>query len=844
ESAGHVRQAPRHANVFEVAVNVAAGSAVNFTLTYQELLRRRGGLYEHEIHVRPGQPVRDFRVEVHIRENRPLRFVRTPALRTDVLLSERAGPESQNVLAVVARPSPETAGVLYAPSMGDQGAGLSASFAVQYDVEHAGPRGDLLVVDGYFVHFLAPDSVPATLPKDVIFVLDVSGSMHGAKIAQLQTAMKTILAALHAKDRFNIMTFNAQVYKWKPHLVTATEDNISAAQQFVVGMRPGGMTNINAALLTALSEMEVSPGSERAAMIFFLTDGDPTVGETSPRNIARNVRNANERTVAIYSLAFGDGADYDSLKTLSAQNLGFARKIYEASDAALQVSSLYDEISAVSIKDMRITYQNESVDEFSLTKTDFPVVFNGTEIVVCGMLRGDAKSIRYAITGSEESGRLDITAQVDTEDALLTSPDQESDQLFTGPRDLSAMLERMWAYQTIRQLLGDAERQAGEADTVMGLEQQVLDLSLQYSFVTPLTSMVVTQPDQNETQEATLGESRPEGANSNGRPVKAWRSRQHSPGVPSHPGGPLHAPLSQFPGLAAQFDPDPAMAFDPQALMPMLPTSVHFLATHQPLATTTSTGQSSTTIDMAPSSTPPTTTVTPGPTFSSMKTTSRVQAASTSGPKPPPSTPGAQALPRAVFLELVTLSLGLNSQSPPLMCMVPRQWTYGNIILVSEQRASSVVLTQCPRRRCPDWPAVRGVLFQHAGGAAEVRLGLGAAWSYLASPPFTVTVLSATRLAVSGPGVHATLERTQHGQAVGYRLALNLQAQGGSDDYSGLLGSLMFRRDLRRLVKKRAAGVCRATRSQFPIMVGNHYARKFSVYRTRQNAKKSRSGKV
>ena len=57
----------RHANLFEVSVNVASGKAVNFTLTYQELLKRQHGLYEYELHIHPGQPVLDFKVEVDIK---------------------------------------------------------------------------------------------------------------------------------------------------------------------------------------------------------------------------------------------------------------------------------------------------------------------------------------------------------------------------------------------------------------------------------------------------------------------------------------------------------------------------------------------------------------------------------------------------------------------------------------------------------------------------------------------------------------------------------------------------------------------------------------------------------
>ena len=511
QNAGHVRQVPRHANVFEVAVNVAAGSAVNFTLTYQEVLRRRRGIYEHEIHVNPGQPVQDFRIEVQIRENRPLKFVRTPALRTDFLLTNLVEDASTNDITLNERPSPETATIVFTPDIKDQGdgKGISARFVVQYDVEHAGISGDMLVVDGYFVHFMVPDNISNTLPKDIIFVLDVSGSMYGQKIRQLKVAMKTILSALKPVDRFNIITFNHEFQKWKEGLVEVDETSITNSQEFVKHMRANGMTNINEALLEAVSEIERRHDKERVGMIFFLTDGLPTPGETITDTIASNILNANNRTVAIFSLAFGENADYVWLKSLSAQNFGFARKIYEASDAALQVSSLYNEISAVSLKDLSITYQSSSVDEFSLTDTEFPMVFNGTEIMICGLWKEGEKKLEYKITGLESTRKIEITKEVDSMDAMIVSPDEETDKLFTGPRDFSGLVERMWAYKTIRQLLKEKAKHVGDIGKVQELKQKILEMSLKYKFVTPLTSMVVTKPDMSETEvkEAKLSAS-------------------------------------------------------------------------------------------------------------------------------------------------------------------------------------------------------------------------------------------------------------------------------------------------------------------------------------------------
>ncbi|CAL1526289.1 unnamed protein product [Lymnaea stagnalis] len=496
ESAGIVQNAPRHSNTFEISVNVASGSAVNFTLNYQELLQRKLGLYEYEIHVKPGQAVEDFLVEVNIQENKKIGAIRTPALRTDSLLTNKVADE--NPLTIIERISSQSAKVLFKPSKAQQGqGGVAASFVVQYDVEHP-PKGEIMIVDGYFIHFFAPDLPP--MPKDIIFVLDLSGSMHGTRLAQLKTAMKVILKDLKPQDKFNIITFSSDVQKWQKNPVFATADQISAADKFVLKMDDGGMTNINFALITALNELKTHSNKERASMVFFLTDGEPTEGEINFEKIAINVREANGKEAAIFSLAFGEGANYQSLQTISAQNSGFARKIYEASDAALQVASLYQEISAVVMKDISISFLPSSVDEFTLTDNKFPNIFNGSEVVVCGQVLDKAREFQLSIKGVQQSGEVNLILETDDISNLILNPE---DPLFSGPRNFAGIVEKMWAYLTIKQLLREKDKNLSDKK-VMELDKKILDMSLKYQFVTPLTAMVVTKPGQQEPSESIL----------------------------------------------------------------------------------------------------------------------------------------------------------------------------------------------------------------------------------------------------------------------------------------------------------------------------------------------------
>ena len=95
------------------------------------------------------------------------------------------------------------------------------------------------MVDGYFVHFFAPVGMDP-IPKDVLFILDVSSSMSGTKIIQQRDAMDTILQNMHEGDRFNIMEFSTRAQLWRTTILSANQDNIKQARSYAKRMKANG----------------------------------------------------------------------------------------------------------------------------------------------------------------------------------------------------------------------------------------------------------------------------------------------------------------------------------------------------------------------------------------------------------------------------------------------------------------------------------------------------------------------------------------------------------------------------------------------------------------------------
>src|SRR3954467_361800 len=145
--------------------------------------------------------------------------------------------------------------------------------------------------DGFALITLSPPSIrPRPVPRDLTFVIDVSGSMNGEKIEQARAAGKQVLHTLSPMDRFRLIDFSSDVRTFRDEFSFATRENVRAAERYLDQLDAQGSTNISGALDEALS---TPVQSGRLPIVLFLTDGQPTVGERDPAAIAASV--AKER---------------------------------------------------------------------------------------------------------------------------------------------------------------------------------------------------------------------------------------------------------------------------------------------------------------------------------------------------------------------------------------------------------------------------------------------------------------------------------------------------------------------------------------------------------------------
>ncbi len=555
-------------------------------MTYEELLVRKISKYQHTVHVDPGQVVKDFKITVNINESLPIVRLNVPELKSDVnaITSTLAANEVAQITTNVDN-DPRKARIVYAPDVGSQkkksGDGLDGQFIVQYDVDRKNEGNDIQILDGYFVHFFAPNQDQlAKLPKHVVFVIDLSGSMSGTKLKQTKDAMVTILDDMDDKDFFNIITFSDDVMHWQPDLNETDPKEVGArhaglthrgtpamitkALDYVLNLHTLGGTNINDGMVDAIKKVAEIRSKEAlpagtTSMIIFLTDGEPTTGVTSGSEIRRNIQTANEGLqIPVFGLAFGAGADFSLIKTISVENKAFARRIYEAGDAAIQLEDFYLEIANPMLSNVKFQYVGAGFKNNTVTNTKFDTFFDGNEYVVTGKIDTDQPldELEIVVQGDGSSGqytkRIAICLPPPIPRPLpAVIPVQDQEEVDTLPQPLTTIrpincidpwfnyrpapqivddrsesekfMERLWAFKTIKDLLAkdkkpeqakneipelvdeDEEYDEVEEEEEPSFRDEAMTLALKFNFVTEVTSLVVTQPKKKPAKEATNG---------------------------------------------------------------------------------------------------------------------------------------------------------------------------------------------------------------------------------------------------------------------------------------------------------------------------------------------------
>jgi Ca-activated chloride channel family protein len=334
--------------------------------------------------------------------------------------------------------------------------------------------------DGYFLLLVSPKAEldeREVAAKDIIFVLDTSGSMaEEGKMDKAKAALRYGVNSLDSRDRFTIVSFAGEEHLMSERVVAADEEGKRQGREFIERMRATGGTNINDALMAAFKQLQ---SGERTQMIVLITDGQPTVGETQASRILANAKQANKTNARLFT--FGVGYDVNTLLLdgLANENRGAVAYIEPKEDIEVKVSNFFAKVNHPVLSDVKIDWGGIETDLVYPRTT--PDIFHGSQLVLIGRYRQS-----LAAASASRSLRLTLNGMVNSRERHFVYDDLQ----FPERQHENEFLPHLWAMRRVGHLL-DQIRLNGESKE---LRDEIVELGTRYGIVTPYTSYLVLEP--------------------------------------------------------------------------------------------------------------------------------------------------------------------------------------------------------------------------------------------------------------------------------------------------------------------------------------------------------------
>jgi Ca-activated chloride channel family protein len=463
------------------AFPIPAGRSQKLSLTYEQVLPMDGDRVDFAIPRSEALAAADTNwiITADIKSKRAISTVYSPSHEID---TKRISPNHVRV-NLSGKPA-AAAGSIRISYLLEKTAehGLTASTVAYPDSDIAGGDG------GYFM-LLA--GLPAATPEDakpvkreVVMVLDRSGSMQGDKIKQVVAAAEQIVDGLENGEAFNIIDYSDTIATFADKPVIKSGKTANEAKAYLGRIRANGGTNINDALLEAI-RAEPTPGM--LPMVIFLTDGRPTVGERSESKIRDAIKAANKEHRRIFSFGVGFDVNTPLLASLSAGSRGASTFVLPDEDVEVKVSQVFRRLNGPVLASPRLTVIGEdgkpdtrAVRE--LLPAELPDLFEGDQIALMGMYTSN-KPVKLRLEGEYLGKPAHFDFTLDTAKASVKN----------------SYIPRIWANRkvaslisTIRESGADGAAKPSEAE-MKELVDEIVRLSTKYGILTEYTAFLATE---------------------------------------------------------------------------------------------------------------------------------------------------------------------------------------------------------------------------------------------------------------------------------------------------------------------------------------------------------------
>lgn len=413
-------------NIFTQQVtNIAPGAKVKVVISYVETLSYEAGTYQFTFPMVvgpryiPGTPVGkigggwSYDTDKVPDASKITPIVTKPGTRAGHDISVRvaldAGVPIENVAASTHEVNVERQGVSRAQVVLKNTSELpNKDFVLRYDV--AGKKiNDAILTHksdkgGFFTLFLQPPdkvSVEDVAPKELVFVLDTSGSMSGFPIEKAKETMRLAIDSLNPLDTFNLITFAGDTHVLFPSPVPATRENVRAAQAFLNSRHGGGGTEMMKAIRTALAPSE---STKHVRIVCFMTDG--YVGNEA--EIISYIQTYNRARV--FSFGIGASVNRYLLDKMAEAGRGEVEYVSLKDDGSAAARRFHERVRNPLLTDVAVDWNGLPVTDVFPAK--IPDLFSAKPLVITGKYTSAAKGtvrIRGTYAGRPITREVPVT---------------------------------------------------------------------------------------------------------------------------------------------------------------------------------------------------------------------------------------------------------------------------------------------------------------------------------------------------------------------------------------------------------------------------------------------------
>jgi Ca-activated chloride channel family protein len=439
---------------------IEPGETKKIRLKYTQALKPSNGLtgYLYPLNTEKfsSKPIRKISITTSLHTKAPITTIYSPSHAVKV---ERKGEQEATILFEAENTTPHT------------------DFQLYYAVDQKEVSSQVLTYkepgeDGYFLLALTPRFAETKpLPKDVVFVLDHSGSMAGRKLQQATQALQFCVANLNPEDRFEIISFSTEAESLFGGLRPADMTHQDQAAAYLTKLKATGGTAIEDALKDAIG---TGPQDKaRPFLVIFLTDGLPTIGEQSEDKLLSIAQQTN-RSHRIFTFGIGHDVNTKLLDRLAEGSQALSQYVLPDEDLELKLSGFFTSLASPVLTQVKVSFP-DALGVRHMTPHRIPDLYAGNQILVTGRFK-QGGSGKIEVSGMREGKQVQFSTEADF-------------SLESGEH--AAFVPKLWATRRVGWLLEEM-RDGSEKEE---LKTEIIELARRYGIVTPYTAFLIVEDE-------------------------------------------------------------------------------------------------------------------------------------------------------------------------------------------------------------------------------------------------------------------------------------------------------------------------------------------------------------